>query len=109
MATLVVQTTTRAGLEPVYIAADAEGDDFVNSGKEFIHIKNGDSSFHTVTIITPSTVDGLAVADRAVTIPVGEERIIGPFPAAVYNEAGSTSLTYDAVTSLTLGLFKVGA
>jgi hypothetical protein len=108
MATLTVQNIVRAGLEPSYDAAAAGGDEFANTGDEFIHVKNGDGSSHTVTIETPATVDGLAVADRDVAIPAGEERMIGPFPGSTYNDGdGMVQLTYDGVTSVTLAVLKV--
>lgn len=110
MATLTAQSIVRTGLDPTYSACAAGGDEFVNNGDEFIHIKNGHTAEQTVTITTPATVDGLAVADRAVAIPNGEERIIGPFPKATYDDsAGKVQLTYDAVTSLTIAVLKPGS
>jgi len=109
MAELTAQQISRDGLDPTYVACDVAGDDFVNAGDEFIHIKNGDGSPHTVTIVTPATVDGLAVADRDVVVPAGEERMIGPFPAGAYNdENAKVTFTYDAITSLTIAILKPG-
>jgi hypothetical protein len=105
MATLTKQEVTRGGLEVTYGAAASGGDEFVNTGSEHIRIKNDDSSTHTVTIITTATVDGLAVDDRQVSIPAGEERAIGPFPPKVYNNSSSmVQLTYDDVTSVTIAI-----
>jgi len=107
MATLTVEEIVRAGLEPTFNAAAGGGDEFENSGSEFIHVKNGHSGAQTVTIATPATVDGLAVADRAVAVPAGEERVIGPFPRSTYNDAaGKVQLTYSGVTLLTLAVMK---
>ena len=109
MATLTAQEIDRDGLNPSFAACDAAGDEFANLGVEFIHVKNGDVSAHTVTIETSRTVDGLAVADRDVAIPAGEERLIGPFPKQTYDDAdGKVQLTYDAVTSVTIAVIKVG-
>lgn len=109
MATLSSQSINRTGLEPSFASCASGGDEFVNNGNEFIYVKNGDGSPHTVTIATPATVDGLAVADREVAVPAGEERIIGPFPKATYDDtAGKVQLTYDAVTSLTIAVLKLG-
>lgn len=106
MATLTKQSVVRTGLEPSYDAASSGGDEFANTGAEFIHVKNGDGSPHTVTIETPNLVDGtLAIADRDVVVPAGEERMIGPFPVGTYNDGdGLVQLTYDAVTSVTIAL-----
>jgi hypothetical protein len=60
--------------------------------------------------VTLSTSDGLAVADRAVAIPAGEERLIGPFPSAIYDDGnGKVQLTYDAVTSMTIAALRLGS
>ena len=108
MATLTPQTIVSAGLNATYAAADVAGDEFSNAGKQFINIKNGDASPHTVTIATPRTIDGLAVADRDVVIPAGEERIIGPLSVTTYNDvAGLVQLTYDAVTSVSLAVLQL--
>jgi hypothetical protein len=109
MATLSVQQISRTGITPTYGSCAGGGDEFVNSGEEFIHIKNGHTSPQTVTIATPATVDGLAVADRPVEVTNAEERIIGPFPVSTYNDAnGKVQLTYDGVVSLTIAIFKPG-
>jgi hypothetical protein len=81
----------------------------------FLHVKNGDGSPHTATITTPNTVDGLAVSDLAVTIPAGEERIIGPFPY-IYDTVDTDPdpdidpavfVDLDADTSVTLAAIKL--
>jgi len=108
MADLSIQTIARAGITPAYVAAAGGGDAFANSGKELIHIKNGGSTM-TLTIVTQATQDGLAVADRAVVVTGGEERVIGPFPASIYNDGtGKVQLTYSAVTTVTIGIFNPG-
>ena len=58
---LTIQEIARAGLEPSYSNAAADGNNFENTGREFVHVKNGSGSAVTVTIQTPGTVDGLAV------------------------------------------------
>ena len=107
MATFSVQSYDRSGLNPSYAAAAGGGDEFVNAGVEFIHVKNDDASSMDLTIVTQNTSDDLAVADRVISIPAGEERIIGPFPTGIYNDAnGKVQLTYSSVTSLTVGVIK---
>lgn len=110
MATLTAQTISRAGLEPVLAAADVAGDDFVNTGLEFVEVVNGSGSDVTVTLDIQSTVDGQAVTDRTVTVTAGERRIIGPFPTGTYNDSeGKMNISYSAVTSVTVGVFKLAA
>lgn len=83
---LTVQEIVRTGLNPTFTPADAtNGHSFDNTGENvFIHVKNGDASSHTVTVTTPNSVDGLALADLSVSVPASGERIIGPFPNALY-------------------------
>jgi hypothetical protein len=112
VATLSVQTVIRTGtgLEPTYASCASGGDEFVNTGNDFIHIKNGAGGAQTVTIATPVVTDGLAVAENAIAIPAGEERMIGILPKTTYNDGDAkVQLTYSAVTSLTIGIFKAVA
>lgn len=107
MATLVVDTITRDGLNPTMVAAAGGGDQFANTGKEFVEVDNADAAPMTATFVTQKTVDGQAVGDRAVTVPAGERRIIGPFDPSVYNDSnGNLQITYSAVTSVTVGVRK---
>ena len=107
MATLSAQSVVRAGLEPVMASAAAGGDEFVNTGVEWLEIVNGDASDMTLTIATQATADGLTIADRTVVVTAAERRLVGPFPTGTYNDTNSkVQLTYSAVTSLTIGVFK---
>ena len=109
MADLSVETTARTGLNPTYNTAANGGDAFVNTGNEVVHIKNSGGSGRTVTFATPATVDGLAVADRDVTVPAGEERIVGPFPTNTYNDGDNkVQMTYDNEADLTIAVLKHG-
>lgn len=109
MATIATLTTSRAGAKINQVAANGGGDAFVNTGVELLVIKNADSGAHTVTIVSQSTVDGLAVSDRDVVIPAGEEWVIGPFPTNVYNDTNNrVQLSYSAVTSVTVAVVATG-
>ena len=107
MATYTVQTVTRSGITPTKNAV-ASSDNFVNDGRTVLHVTNGSGGSLTVTIVTPNTSDGLAVADRTVTIPNGEERVIGPFPRSVYNDSdGNVTVQFSATTSVTCQVLSV--
>lgn len=41
----------------------------------------------TLTITTPNTVDGAAIADKALTLTQNKIVVIGPFPPNTYNDA----------------------
>jgi hypothetical protein len=48
------------------------------------------------------------VGDDVVNIPAGQRRKIGPWPPSIYNDLnGRVQLTYDGVTSVTVGAFRL--
>lgn len=108
---LAVQQISRAGITPSYSAANADGHSVLNSGKEFLHVKNGSGSSINVTVQTPGTVDGQAIADRVVAVGAGAEKMIGPFPPDTYNQPGTNTLYVDfsAVTTVTVLAGRAGA
>jgi len=61
---------------------------FVNDGRTFLFLIGGTANCE-ITILTPGTVDGLAIADLVFDIPLGatEYRIMGPFPTDIYNQS----------------------
>lgn len=110
MATLTVQDVARTGLNPSYDSADVAGDEFINDGNTILHAKNGDASSKTVTITSyADTGVGLTTEDISVTIPAGEERMIGPLPKSAYNDTNNKAqVSYDAVTSVTVAAISLG-
>jgi hypothetical protein len=110
MATLTVNDIVQTGLNTgsVYGAAAGGGDEMPNTGREFIHVKNGGGSAITVTITSTATHSGLTVQDPVVSVAAGGEQMIGPFPQGVYNNANArVSISYSGVTSVTLAAFKL--
>jgi|TARA_R110000787_G_scaffold22885_12_gene66118 hypothetical protein len=113
MSTIVAQKISQAGLIPVYTAAAAD-DILVNTGIEYIHVKNGSgvtTEIKVVPVVT-SVVDpllGVLVKETAVlTLLAGEEGFLGPFEVDAFNStAGTVSITYSpAITSVSLaGLY----
>lgn len=108
MATLTVQDLTYSGITPTYAAADVAGDQFPYGMYSLVVVRNDDTGDHTVTVTSYFDDRAGATADDvAVTVTAGEERIIGPFPSEFSDTDGFVQLTYDAVTSVTIGAFKV--
>ena len=105
---LAVQQITKAGITPAFTAANADGHSILNDGLTFLEVKNAGAEM-TVTIATPQTVDGLAVADRVVTVPLTTgDKMIGPF-GTDYNQADGSGLlvTFSRVSDVTCGAFRV--
>jgi hypothetical protein len=100
------QRITSAGLAPAYEPANVAGNSFRLSTGRFMHVKNGSGGSVTVTIPTPGTVDGLAIADRSVAVPAAGERLIALGTAGTYKQAGGVAFVdYSAVTSVTVAVF----
>lgn len=107
MAVLTAETVSRSGVDVAGVAASSGGDEFDNSGSDFVEIKNGGAGSINVTFVTQATVDGEAVADKVVAVPAGTTKIIGPFPKGIYNNAnGRVQMTYSAVTSVTVKVLR---
>ena len=78
MATLTTQQLAHTGLLATYSAANGGGDQVLATDGTFLHVKNGSGAPITVTVDTPGTVDGLAIADPDTVIAAGTEQFIGP-------------------------------
>lgn len=109
MATLSPQVPTLAGLNPTYAAAAGGGDQVACDDRLFLHVKNTNASSRDVTIATPGTVDGLAIADVVVTIPANTgDRMIGPIKASLFADAnGFAQITYSAATGVTIAAVRI--
>ncbi|MGC5664929.1 hypothetical protein ACN261_31565 [Micromonospora sp. WMMD723] len=112
MATVGVGRITRAAnttdLSPT--AAAAGGDKFTGGSDVWVFWENVSGAPITVTVETPGTVAGLAVADLTISVPAGGYAARGPFPASVFGDpAGLVAMTYSTHTGLSFGAWKVGA
>jgi hypothetical protein len=85
---------TRAGVAPgAEVTADPANDhSFANDGRVFLLARNSGAGSHTVTIVTPGTVDEQAIADVGIAIPAGASRYIGPFPPSIYGSPVSVDV-----------------
>lgn len=104
---LGVQAVTPAGLDAVYTPANVDGHSFGNNGRRLLHVVNGSAGPVTVTVPTPGTVDGNAIADRAVVVVAGGDMFIGPFSGAYQQSDGSVHVDYSAAASVTVALLEV--
>ena len=101
-ATLTVIDCVRSGVTNTVTAAIAEGAKFANDGQTFLYCLDtgGDA---VLTIKTPGTIDGLAIAEMTVTVTADATagELIGPFPPSIYNQSdGTVHVTPDDHTSL---------
>lgn len=74
--------------DPTGTALDTtNGNSAANSGATILRVQNTDTASHVLTLLTPVTEDGLALADDTRTIPASSTKWIGRLPEAVF---GST-------------------
>lgn len=105
---LTVQVISLAGIAPSFVAADGDGDAFLNSGREYLHVKNGGGSSVTVTIDSVADCNQGFDHDPEVSVPAAGERLIGPFPKARFNDPNEkVQVSYTGVTSVTVAVVRL--
>lgn len=109
---LTVTPITRTGTAATLTAANVDGHSVANNGRSiYIEVNNGGAGAITVTVQTPQQVNGLAVAELAVTLNAGERKKIGPFPKATFDQSGADAgkvfVDFSDVTSVTCGAFQI--
>lgn len=92
-------------LQATYEAANVAGNSYGPRDGRLAHVKNASGSSVTVTIATPGTVDGLAIADRTQAVPAGTDCFFAFGVGNAYMQSdGSIYLDYSAVTSVTVAV-----
>ncbi|GGV86720.1 hypothetical protein GCM10010294_67690 [Streptomyces griseoloalbus] len=94
------------GLEDSAVAASAGGDTAPVGPGRFLYVMNGDAAPHTATVATPGTASGLPLPEVAVVVPAGESAIL-PLTAVFRGVNGRASVTYDAVTAVSVAVFEL--
>lgn len=78
-----------------------------NSGHERLLIKKGAGTVD-VTITTPLTVNGLAVADRVVAVAASKDVVIGPFSPNIYNDSdGKVKVDFSVAAAIEVAVLQV--
>jgi len=108
---LTVQKMIHAGVTPSYTGSLSTGNTYKlrNNGRRFVHFKKSGAGACTVTIETPGSVGGLAIADQTVNVPATTgDVMIGPFPRNLYNDSsGDVNITLSEITGLTIAALEV--
>lgn len=114
MALLTVQQISKSGiadLDSALTAAASGGDSVVASSGIVIVVKNADASPHTLTLTRPAAtaecgeLGTLAVADITLVVAAADTGVV-TIPQG-YAANNLFSWTYDAVTSVTVGVFSL--
>lgn len=108
MALLAKQAATIVGLNPLTMNAAAGGGDtvLVDTPNIYLVVRNADATSKTVTIVDPRTTYGQANPDIPVVIATLQTAVIGPIPVDFADVNGLVAITYSAVTSVTIGVFR---
>ena len=113
---LTVVPLTRNGVssdETMVAATATHGNKFLNDGRTFLRVINGDASPITATVYVERTIDDLVLPDLEVTIAATadgdglDDLLIGPFTTNFQQTDGYVWVTFSAVTSVTVGVFRV--
>lgn len=109
MALLNKTQVTQAGVAPATVAAGGGGDEFYPDENTWLEVTNGGGAPINVTVSTPKTHHGKAIADDVVAVPAGATRKLGPYPAEDYaNPAdGKADVSYSGVTAVTVGCYEL--
>jgi hypothetical protein len=109
VALLSTQQVPFAGVQPSLAAATGGGDTFTPANNLFLYVNNAGGGSITVTVVTPQSSRGQAIADLSVSVTNGQARFIRISPADFFMDAttGLGSITYSGVTSVTVGVFQV--
>ena len=113
MATLLPQKIIDFGTSVSTTAATSGGDEFLNTGLEFLYIQNDHSSAsYNITVIAQVTnihhqQFGTVVKENVVkAVAAGTKAFIGPFKQSAFNDSNNkVQVIYSAVTDLKVGTF----
>jgi len=106
------QKIVKAGLAPAFTGSLSTGNTYRvnNDGKTALHFKKTGAGACTVTIDTPRSVAGLAIAQHTVNVPAttGDVMVAGLLPG-VFNQvgAGYVEFTLSEVTGLTVAALQL--
>jgi len=108
MATLAAQKSIETGTTVTLASASGGGDEFVNTGVEFIVVDNQHASASYNVTVTAQTTSlhhqqyGTVTKSNVVkAVAAGNMTVIGPFKQQAFNDTNNkVQITYSAVTDL---------
>jgi len=111
MALLTLQTMTASGLVPTAVSATGGGDTVALAGptddRSYLQVINGGGSPITVTLADPgATPAGNTTTAPAVSVAAGATKLFPLNPALINASTGLISISYSAVTSVTVAAIR---
>ena len=108
MADLTVQAISLLGIVPSFAAAAELGDAFLNSGREYLHVKNGGGASIDVTVDSVAACNQGFDHNVIVAVAAAAEKLIGPCPKARFNDvAEKVQVTYSAHANVTVAAVRL--
>jgi hypothetical protein len=106
MATLVAQKPTAdAPVVLSFVPATNGGDQFANTGRERLHVKNDAGAPINVTITAQKTCSQGFLHHSVQPVAAGAVDILGPFEVFRFNDTNNrVQITYSSVTNITVAL-----
>ncbi|MFJ4987897.1 hypothetical protein ACIP9H_29350 [Streptomyces sp. NPDC088732] len=105
--TAVPAGTGLLDLNAAAVAAAGGGDSAPVGTGRFLVIVNGDAAPHTATLATPGKVQGLDIANAAITVAAGKTAVV-PLTRVFAGTNGRATITYDGVTSVKVAVLELG-
>jgi hypothetical protein len=105
---LTLTDSSLDGVAITYAAVDAtNGNYFVNTGQEYLIVKNDSASSITATVVSVPCSHG-RTDDSVVTVAAGAEKVVGPFKRDLFNQSGTSNVNVDfsSGTSVTAAVIK---
>ena len=107
MATLTAQTVSVAGTAPTYTAASDGGDETPVGSGLVLYVRNGSTADITVTVTTPGTIQGLAIADATLSVPAAKSGFVPLDGVYRSPSTGRASVTYSASASVDVAVLQI--
>lgn len=111
---LATQTADSDGLTVAFTAANVDGHSIPGGGQTILLVDNASAGAINVTVQTPATQDGLAVAEQVVAVPAGATSAIAGLSSRTFDrpsgatDPGQVYVDFSAVASVTVAALAVG-
>jgi hypothetical protein len=107
MALIANQTPNSTGVVVTYAAA-ALTNTVANLGRTIVLVKNDSVASINATLKSRLSVDGNVVPDKVIAVAAGTEKVIGPFPPGIYNDAdGLVQIDISVITTVGIAVIQV--
>lgn len=102
------QQLTSSGSAAVFTAADlVNGNNYLAGAGRVLLFRNAGAGLVNVTLVTPGVVDGLAVADRVISVPNGSVPfLVSLNEASGYRDPNTGEVTLTAAAAVDVAVLQ---